>query len=148
MIRPTVSGGVTRSRRGERGSALVLTLVVLVVAWTASLLVAVALSIELRSARAESTRARLAVLLDSAVAESLAELAREPYSAGVAEHPFAGGALGSRVVAIDGLDRELELWARLGGLERRAAARIRLDGLRPRVVEWRPAGVGVASLPL
>ena len=129
-------------RRSERGSALLLTLVVLVVAWSASMLVAAALSMELRSARDDARRLRLAALLDSACAEALAELAQDPYAVGFATHEFGGGTIGSVIGGIAGPERDVDLAATLGGMERRARAHVVLGASGPAVVAWRPEGVG------
>ncbi|MGH7857853.1 MAG: hypothetical protein ACREQY_11035, partial [Candidatus Binatia bacterium] len=108
------------------------------------LLVSFAISVSLRTARTETHRARLAVLVDSACAEALAELALDPDSPGFADHPFAGGVIGSAIVEIDELRRDVELTARLGALERRVTARVELSPAGPEVVDWLPAGVAPA----
>jgi hypothetical protein len=134
-----------KDRRGERGAALVMALVVLVVAWSATILVSFAVAIALRTARGESQRARLAVLVDSACAEALAELALDPDAPGFADHPFAGGVIGSSIVEVGELQRDVELTARLGALERRVTARVELSAGGPTVVDWRPEGVAPAT---
>ena len=130
-----------RTGSRERGAALLVVLVVLVVAWSATLLVSVALSTDLRSGREEQRRLRLTVLADSALAEALAALADDPYALGEPWHPFGGGEIGSSIDDVDGSWRTVTAAARLGGVERTIVARI---VLRP----WGPAVAGWEALPI
>jgi hypothetical protein len=123
--------------RGERGAALLLVLFVLLVAWTATLLASVAISIDLRSERADQRRVRLTVLADSALAEALAALAGDPYAAGRPWHPFGGGEIRATIGDVDDLARTVTAAARAGGVERTVVARVVLGGGGPTVTEWR-----------
>lgn len=120
----------------ERGAALLIVLVVLVVAWTAALLVSVALSADLRSGRADQRRLRLMVLADSALAEALAALADDPYALGEPWHRFGGGEIGSSIEDVDGSWRTVTAAARIGGVERTIVARIVLRPWGPAVASW------------
>lgn len=125
----------------EGGAALLVVLFVLVVAWTATLLVSVALSSDLRAERTDQRRLRLTVLSDAALAEALAALADDPYALGEPWHSFGGGEIGSSIGDVDGSWRTVTAAARLGGVERTIVARI---VLRP----WGPAVAGWEALPI
>ncbi len=137
-------------RARERGAALLMILFVLVVAWTATLLISIALSVDLRSGRADQRRLRLTVLADSALAEALAALATDPYAGGEPWHSFGGGEIGSSVGDIDGSSRTVRAAARIGGVERTVVARVVLGAWGPQVTGWealpvRPIDPGAAT---
>lgn len=127
-------------RPDERGAALLLVLFALVVAWTAALLFALALAIELRSAREDQRRLRLTLLADAALAEALAALALDPYSTGVAWQEFGGGEIGAEIGGIDDLERTVVARARSGGAERTVVATVVVSAWGPTVAAWRSLG--------
>lgn len=129
---------MSRSRASERGAALLLALILLVLTTTSGLLLAVALSIDLREQKEDSRRARLTALVDSATAEALAALADDPDAAGFAPRPFGGGEIESDIRDLPDGSREILATARLAGATRRARAQVVLGPHGPRIVAWRP----------
>jgi len=126
--------------RCERGAALLLALVVLLVAGTAGLLVATALALDHRGHREEVVRTRLAALADSALAEALAALHADPAAPGVPLHPFAGGEIGAAIDPIDARHRRVLARARFREVEHRIEAVVALTPSGPRVESWRDDG--------
>lgn len=135
---------MVRQRRGrtQRGHALVMALVVLLLVSMAVALVSTALASDLRGVRHELRSLRLTALTDAALAEALAELARDSGFEGSPEHPFGGGVLSSQVVPLGE-----DLWwvtaeASHGGLERRVRVEVRktVDGYA--ISRWRRLGTG------
>ncbi|MGE0638970.1 MAG: hypothetical protein AB7G12_05345 [Thermoanaerobaculia bacterium] len=125
-----------RGGRGEEGAALLLALVVLVLTATTGMLLATALSIDLRERREETRRSRTSVLLDSAVAEALASLREDPDSRGVAPRPFGGGEIGSEIRRLPDGSLELTATARRGPVARQVHARAVFGPYGPRLVAW------------
>jgi hypothetical protein len=126
------------ARRGERGVALLVLLVMLVVVETAYLLLAMALAVEARAARGESLRRRLDVLADSALEAAVAGIAAER-PGDLPATALGGGEISAEVEEIEaGRFRVVARGVR-GGLERAIAAEVRRDPWgRTRVVAWRP----------
>lgn len=135
MRRPTAPGR-------ERGAALLLALVVLLVAGTAGLLVATALAVDHRGHREEVVRTRLTILVDSALAEAVAALGADAATREVPLHPFGDGEIGAEIEPIDASHRRVLARARCREVEHRVEAVVRLTASGPRVVDWRPAGTG------
>lgn len=125
-----------RSRRGEKGSALLLALIVLVLTSTTMLLLATALSIDLRQRREETRRSRMTVLLDAAVAEALASLRDNPDSHGRTARPFGGGEIESTVRTLPDGSLEILATARSVSATRSAIVRVVYGPYGPRVVGW------------
>ena len=137
-----------RSRSGprdsERGAALLMALLVLVLVATAGLLASLAHALDRRSHREDLVRLRLSALTDSAVTEALSALERDRWAPGFAPHPFGGGEIGSEIELASDSVRKVEVRARYAGRERRATAWIEVDrGVR--VVAWRPEGITSAA---
>lgn len=124
----------------ERGAALLMALLVLVLVATAGLLASLAHALDRRSHREDLVRLRLSALTDSAVAEALAALERDRWAPGFANHPFGGGEIGSEIESASESVRRVAVRARYSGLERRAIAWVEVDG-GIRVVAWRPEGI-------
>ena len=134
-----------QKRRRERGAALLVMLFVLVVAWTATLLVAVALATDLRAAREDRRRTELAVLVDSALAESLAALALDRYATGFGWHDLGAGEIAATIGDVNGDFRTVHAWARAGGAQRAIVATVQLRPARPVVVAWRQLPLAAAG---
>ena len=136
---------MTGRRAGERGTALLMVLFLLVMATTAGLLLSVALSVDLREQKEDARRLRLAVLVDSALEEALAALSTNPDAGGYERHEFGGGTLESRIRILPDGRREVAAMATYAGLERTVEAEIVFGPAGPRVLAWRvgrtrPAG--------
>jgi hypothetical protein len=132
------------ARDSERGAALLMALLVLVLVASAGLLASLAHALDRRSHRDDLVRLRLSALTDSAVAEALAALERDPWAPGFAPHPFGGGEIGSAIEPASASVRRVEVRARYAGRERRATAWVEVDG-GVRVVAWRPEGITPAA---
>lgn len=138
------------TRATERGAALLLVLFVLVIAWTATLLVSVALAVDLRTARSDQRRLQLTTLCDSALAEALAELDRDRYATGIGWHEYGKGEIASRIGDVNGAQRTVRASARVGGVERTIVATVVLFPSGPQVHGWRPLAVvpvGESEIP-
>ena len=131
-------GRAPGTARSQRGAALVYVLFLLVIATTAGMLLATSLAVDLRTRKEDARRVRLAPLLDSAVAEALADLAADPDAAGFMPHEFGGGWLESDITRLP--DGRLEIVARAtyAGMRRAVAADVVFGPYGPVVVAWRP----------
>lgn len=101
-------------------------LFVLLLVSLAVALVAASLDSAMRGVRHELRSLKLTALSDAAVAEALAHLAQNPGFAGLGDHPYGGGFLGSRVLQVGSKRWRVEAWARHRGLVRR----VRVDVLQ------------------
>lgn len=131
-------------RSGERGMALMLALVLLVVVESALLLLSFALVAQFRGQREEARRFRLDVLADSAADAALAQLAAgDP--GGLPPAPLGGGEIESRVELVGGNRYLVQARARYAGAERRLVLEvIRLPhGLW--IESWKPQPIGPAA---
>jgi len=129
-------------RRRERGVALLIVLVALVIVETAGALLAAGLAHESRLHQQEVQRARLDLLLDSAVASTLAHLAQAPGYGGLAAQAFADGEIESQVEPRDGGGLRALVRARLAGSEHAAELELVLSAAGPRIVSWHSLGIG------
>lgn len=125
-------------RDSERGSALLVVLVMLVIATTAGLLLSVALVVDLREQKDDARRMRLGALVDSALEEALAALSLNPDAGGYANHEFGGGTLESAIQTLPDGRKEVTARAVYAGLERSVVAEIVFDDGEPLVLTWRP----------
>ena len=127
----------TADRPGERGQALVLALLAVLVLGAALALVAGSLVSRMQRLRVESRETALLALADAAVAETLANLAGRPSAGGLAEKPFGGGTVESTVA--HGAAGAFTLVARASyrgaTIEVEVVGRIADEG--PRVTGWR-----------
>lgn len=132
------------ARRGERGAALLLALVLLVLVETAALLIGVAIAAEARAARAGAARTRLDRLAESAVEATLARLA-EGDEAGLEPIELGGGTLSSEVENLGEGRYRIRARARRAGAERTIAVElVRLLG-ETRILRWQPGPLGPAA---
>ncbi len=131
-------------RRGQDGQALVLALFGLVLTLTATALVAAVLDLRLRSVRQQAVDLQLTALCDAAMAQALAELGDDPEYAGTSGAvPFADGTLTIAVEHFSAWRAAVMVEASLAGRKRTAQAVVSLRP--PRVISWRPGGVGPAA---
>lgn len=123
--------------RGESGYALVMALMVLFLVSVSLALLAASLQIRLRLERENGETVILSALSDAALAETLAHLSEEEMFAGVPEHDFGKGRIGSEVESL-GINRSRVLAKALYRDRRRVveAEVIRAPGMA-RVVRWR-----------
>ncbi len=127
-----------RHRRVEAaaGYALLIALFVVFLVSLALSLLGQSLALRLRVARLEARGTTLTALCDAALAESLAAVAVGQAS-DVLEHPFGGGAVGSKVEQLDPLHFRITASARFDGRARTAVADVVRDAQGTRVVHWR-----------
>ena len=119
----------------QRGSALVFALAAL----TLVAMTVLAVSAEVRSRGAgvvmEERHVRLTALSDAAMAESLAELARNAAFGGIPERRIEGGSIASAVRQVGLHEVELEAIGRRDGWRSVVIARVDLE-YGPRVLRW------------
>jgi Tfp pilus assembly protein PilX len=131
-------------RRGERGAALLLALVLLVLVESAALLLAIALAAEARGARAEADRSRLDRLAESAVEATLARLA-EGDASGLEPTELGGGTLTSEVESFGAGRYTIRARARRAGAARTIEVElVRLAG-ETRILRWQPGPIAPAG---
>jgi hypothetical protein len=107
---------------------------------TAGSLIAISIAVEARTRRDDARRIRSAALLDSAVAEAIADLAVDPDSRGFESHEFGGGEIESEIFTTSETQRAILARGRYGPFERRATVEVVLEAHGPRVIAWEPAG--------
>lgn len=127
----------SRLRPGERGAALLLALVLLVLVETAALLIGVAISVDARAARAAAARIRLDRLADSAVEATLARLA-EGDESGLEPTALGGGTLSSEVEAHGAGRYVIRARARRAGAERTIEVELVRTAGTVRILRWQP----------
>lgn len=131
---------MTRALRGGPGYALAIALIVLVLVGAAGTAIAVTLRLETRSSLQESRRIHLVALGDAALAEALAELARDEGFQGAPERRLGRGTIASSVRTL-GLDRyEIVATATFSGWRREVWAAVDTSGSTPRVRSWKVLG--------
>jgi hypothetical protein len=127
-----------RARRGERGQAMLLALLVLLLASIAAGLVATDLVWREKALQEESSRAHLRALLDAALATSLARLASH-LSCDVDEERWTAAVRATTAAQCDALGGHRfrihvdATW----GARRGAAEAIVVSGVETRVISWR-----------
>lgn len=121
---------------GDAGYALLIALFVVFLISLALSLLGQSLALRMRVARHEARSTTLTALCDAALAESLAAVAVGQAS-DVLEHPFGGGAVGSKVEQLDPLHFRITATARFDGRARSAVADVVRDLQGTRVVHWR-----------
>ncbi|MEO8277529.1 MAG: hypothetical protein ABI639_15045 [Thermoanaerobaculia bacterium] len=122
-------------RDAERGSALLIVLVMLVIATTAGLLLSVALVVDLREQKDDSRRMRLGALADAAVEEALAALSSNADAGGYESHDYGGGTVASTILTLPDGRKQINARATYAGLERTIVAEI-VFAPEPRVLTW------------
>jgi type II secretory pathway pseudopilin PulG len=88
---------VKRRRRGEAGFGLLMALMVIFLLSIALALLAASLQLRMRLVREDAQTVVLTALADAAVAEAVANLARNPDYAGAPAHDFGHGRIGTQV---------------------------------------------------
>ena len=126
-----------KARRGESGVALAIALLVLFLVALCLALLALSLYVRMRAVRNESQGIVLRALTDAALAEGLAHLASEPDSTGVAEHPFGGGRIGSRIFDLGESQFRIVATGRLGVRARTVEAQVVRTPFSTEVTSWR-----------
>jgi Tfp pilus assembly protein PilX len=133
-----------RDRAGERGAALLLALVLLVLVETAALLMAVALAADAREARRQAARARLDRLVESAAEATLARLA-EGDASGLEPTALGGGTLTSEVERLAPERFRIVARARRAGAERTLDVEALFTPAGVRILAWRPGALRAAN---
>jgi hypothetical protein len=137
---------VTAPRR-QRGNALLLALIVLVLVESALVLLAMALRLRQEEARREARDVRLLALADAAVARSLACLASAVGCGGFPEEQLGPGRIAAEIASDGGTRRRILARARWGAAALAVEADVQLTPGGPQVVRWRraPAGPDTAA---
>ncbi len=120
----------------ERGSALLVALVTIMVVTMAVLLVAAFVEDRSNAFRLEQRAVEATALADAAMAESLAELSRDRFFSGVTERPFGGGTIASTVTSVSPRRRQIRAEGTLPRWSAVIEAEIELDGYRAVVLTW------------
>jgi hypothetical protein len=126
-------------RRRERGEALLLALFVLLMLGISLALLGLTMRVRIEEQQRELRRARLDLLLDGVVAETLARLAQDPRFAGVSPRGSGAqdaGEAWSEVERLGPLVARIDATAALGPRQAAASALVRLVPAPPRVVRW------------
>lgn len=140
-MRRRAERGLT-GRRSEGGFALLTALFVLLLLSLVLALLGASLHLRLRLVHQESETLALAALSDAALAEAVAHLAANSSFRGLAEHPYGGGTLESRVEFLGPHRYRVTARAACAGRDREVEAQVlRSPGLI-RVWRWRPVPEG------
>ena len=131
-------------RRRERGAALLVAMVALVVVSIAAHAVHGTLVRSLHGFRGDRRAAQLRALSDAALADTLARLSSDPAFRGVPRRPLADGFLKSEVRPRGEGVVEVFATAEAAGVRSTAWAVVALEPTGPRVVEWAPSAAAVA----
>lgn len=134
------------SGRDERGFAVLLSLVVLLLVSIALALLAVSLRLEMWSATRNASRIRLTALSDAALAMTLARLAanRGVYG-GLEEEELDGGSMSSRVRRLGRGRMQIVVTVRYRGRMRVSEAVAQRTGTTLEVLRWRRLPGGAAA---
>lgn len=125
-----------RRRRACDGHVLVLALFVLLVVTLASALLAQVLAGRQAMQRREVVRVKLDLLVDGVVADTLAQLARDPAFTGVSRVQRGPGEVWSTVRRGSEGDWGIEAGARLGASQRGVRVKASPAVAGPRIVSW------------
>jgi hypothetical protein len=123
-------------RRSESGEALLFALFALLLLSLSLALLALTMRARLEEQQRFARRARLDLLLDGAMAETLGRLAVDPRFSGVAPRSTGPGEGWSDVERVSAEYARVEARAKLGGHEVSGRAVVRLVPGPPRVVRW------------
>lgn len=125
-------------RDGERGFAVVISLVALLLVSVALALLATSMRLEMEEATRSASRMRLTALSDSALALTLARLAAsDGVYGGLREEAFGDGFMTSRIQRLSGGRMRIVLTVRYRGRRRSTEAFVRLTDGTLRVLRWR-----------
>jgi hypothetical protein len=127
----------------EHGEALLLALFVLLILGLSLAILALTMRVRLEEQQREIRRARLDLLLDGVVAETVARLTQDPKFSGVAPRREGPGEAWSEVEKVSPSVVRVEAAAALGARRVAATAMVRLVPAPAKVVRWqrgRPPG--------
>lgn len=125
-------------QRNQRGSALLLALVAVVVVALAVSLTAGFLQNRTRTLTRDIRSVELTALADAAMAEALARLAENSAFSGVDRHAFGSGEIGSSVTGLSAGMVQVRATGASGEWRVSIVAEVRTNGvLGPRVLRWR-----------
>jgi hypothetical protein len=130
----------------QRGHALLMALVVLVISAAGSLLVTAALLSRMREVQDEAIDLKLTAFADAALAEALAQLAvgHDPE----VDRAFTDGHLRSEVTDWQPLTRTLLITVDYAGSHRQIEVRVALEDTGPRVTSHRRLSVAAQDRPV
>jgi hypothetical protein len=129
-------------RRRERGSALLVAIVALVVVSVGAQALHAILVRDLRGLQAERNAVQLRALTDAALAVTLSRLSADPVVRGVPRQRLDFGFFESAVRAVGPGAVEVLATGEAGGRRSTVKARVALEPAGPRVVGWEPSAVG------
>jgi hypothetical protein len=127
---------VTRARHRERGTSLLLAIIMTALLATAVALVLGDLNHRQHEFRREARVLTLTHLSDAALAETLAALAADPSSGGLRPRLMTGGTIRSTVSRVGEGSLRVVASARHDGWRGVVEARVVVGDGSPRVVEW------------
>jgi type II secretory pathway component PulK len=122
--------------QAERGAALLIAIVALALVATSVTTVAVLVQSRIAAFRMSERDLRLDALVDSAMAEALAQLSVDRDVSGVAPHQLDQGTVTSRITRVAPGIRSVVAEGRLDGWVATIDARVDLRYGWPRVVRW------------
>lgn len=138
-------------KRGERGYALLATVLVVFLLSIALALLGASLQLRMRLVREDGKTVILGALSDAALAEALAKLAQSASYSGSPEHELGGGRIGSQVEPLGAGIYDVVATASFGGRSRVVQAEVVREPGRARVRFWRrlagPSPPGRPSSP-
>jgi hypothetical protein len=123
-------------RARERGEALIFAVFVLLLLGVSLALLALSMRVRLEEQQREVRRARLDLLLDGVMAETLARLALDPRFSGVASRREGDGEASTAVDRYRPELARIEAEARLGGRSVGGRALVQILPGPPRVLQW------------
>ncbi|MCB1057044.1 MAG: hypothetical protein KDD11_16200 [Acidobacteria bacterium] len=126
-----------RGSHHQRGSALAIALLTLLLVSLAIVVITVPLGLEIRETRRLGRDVRLTALADAALAEALGELAEDASFPGYDPYEFKNAQLESTVTASGFEKVRVVVSARYLGATRRAEAQVQLGVGGPKVLSWR-----------
>jgi hypothetical protein len=128
---------VVSGRARERGASLLAALLVALLIGAVVVLVGEQHQLRVRAYQLAEREILLTALVDGATAEAIAEVARDPDTSGVAEHPLGEGTVSAQSRRLDEHTVSVSVRARLGGWESVQLLEVRVSEAHPPVVtEW------------
>ena len=120
----------------ERGSAMVVAIMTLLVVTMAVLLVAQFITDRINGLRIEERQVLTSAFADAAMAETLARLDQNRLFRGVEDRDLGNGSIGSTVSGMQPGFRMVAAHGRFNGWQTTITAEVDLRGGRPKVVTW------------
>ncbi len=120
----------------ERGSALLVALVTVLVVTMSMLLVASFIDVRKLSFEIEERNVTISALADAAMAETLANLSKEKYFKGVVERDFGGGSISSTVTIEKNDHRRVVAVGKFKRWTASIDAKVSVQTTQPFVVKW------------